>query len=161
MVDVSGSASSPHYSVTARPNCSLSPAGTLCAFSIIAMVTLAVSCGFALLGAWPILPFAGLELIVLWLCFRHVWRHAHDYERLTIDDDKVVVETHAPNRDSHVELNGYWARVVLECMPDGDCRRLALRSHGREIEFGRLLNSQERLDLARQLRLRLGAYRMT
>jgi uncharacterized membrane protein len=158
VVDVSGSTSSVHYSITARPNCSLSPAGTLCAFCIIAFVTLAVALAFTLLGAWPILPFAGLELLILWFCFRHIWRHAHDYERLTIDDHKVIVEKHDPTCDSHVELNGYWAAVVLEFMPDGDCRRLALRSHGKEIEFGRLLNSEEKLDLGRVLQSRLGPY---
>lgn len=158
MVDVSGSTSSVHYSITARPNCSLSPAGTLCAFFIIAFATLTIAIGFTLLGAWPILPFAGLELLILWLCFRHVWRHVHDYERLTIDDHMVIVEKHDLACDSHIELNGYWARVVMEVMPDGDCRRLALRSHGKEIEFGRLLNNEERLDLGRVLQSRLGPY---
>lgn len=156
MVDVCGTTSSVHYSITARPNCSLSAGGTLCVFSIVAAVTLAISFGFTLLGAWPVLPFASLELLILWLCFRHLWRHAHDYERLTLDDDKVILEKHDPKSDSHIELNSYWAQVVMDIMPDGDCRRLALRSHGREIEFGRLLNSEERLDLGRRLQLRLG-----
>ncbi|MGJ0535108.1 MAG: DUF2244 domain-containing protein [Methylocystis sp.] len=156
MVDVCGSTSSVHYSITARPNCSLSPAGTLCAFFIITFVTLTIASGFTLLGAWPVLPFAGIELLILWLCFRHIWRHVHDYERLTIDDHKVIVEKHDPKCDSHIELNGYWAQVVMEYMPDGECRRLALRSHGKEIEFGRLLNSEERLNLGRQLQSRLG-----
>jgi len=160
MVDVSGSASSVHYSITARPNCSLSPAGTLCAFFIIAFVTLTIASVFTFMGAWPIIPFASLELLVLWLCFRHIWRHAHDYERLTIDDHKVIVEKHDPECDSHIELNGHWARVVMEYMPDGDCRRLALRSHGKEIEFGKLLNNEERLDLGRKLQSRLGHYQI-
>lgn len=158
MVDVCGSTSSVHYSITARPNCSLSPAGTLCAFSIIAFISLAIALGFTLLGAWPVLPFAGIELAILWLCFRHIWRHAHDYERLIIDDDRVIVEKHDLKCDSHIELNGYWAQVVMEYLPDGDCRRLALRSQGKEIEFGRLLNSEQRLDLGRRLRSRLGHY---
>jgi len=156
MVDVSGSTSSAHYSVTARPNCSLSAASTLCVFSIIACITLAIALGFALLGAWLVLPFAGLELVVLWLCFHHVWRHVHDYERLVIDHDRVIVDTHDPRCDSHIELNSYWAQVVMEMLPDGECRRLVLRSHGKEIEFGRLLNGRERLDIGLNLKARLG-----
>lgn len=158
MLDVSDSTSSVHYSITARPNCSLSWGGTLCAFSIIALVTLLFACGFALIGAWPVLPFVAAELVAFSLCFLHVLRHARDFERLTIDDDKVVVETHTLDIDMHVELNGYWARVVLDCMPDGYCRRLALRSHGREVEFGRHLSSEERLALGGQLKLRLGGF---
>lgn len=158
MVDVSGSTSSVHYSIIARPNCSLSPAGTLCVFSSIAMLTLGSALGFALIGAWPVLPFAGAELIALYAGFHYFWRHAGDYERLSIDDDRVVVDTHEPGRDRHVELSGYWAQVVLDRMPDGYCRRLALRSHGREVEFGRLLNSEERLVVGRQLKSRLGSF---
>lgn len=156
MVDVSGTTSSAHYSITARPNCSLSAASTLCVFSIIAFVTLGISLSFALLGAWLVLPFAGIELVVLWLCFRHVWRHVHDFERLVIDNDKVIVDMHDPQSDCHIELNSYWAQVVMDMLPDGECRRLALRSHGKEIEFGRLLNSRERLDLGLNLKARLG-----
>lgn len=156
MVDVRGSASSEHYTITARPNCSLSPAGTLCVFSIIAFIILAVSCTFALFGAWPTLPFAGAELIALWLCFRHIGRHAGDFERLIIDDDQIILETHTLGHDSHVALNGCWAGIVMEYMPDGACRRLALRSHGKEIEFGHLLNGAERLDLGKLLQSRIG-----
>jgi uncharacterized membrane protein len=39
----------------------------------------------------------------------------------------------------------------------GDGSRLALRSHGRELEIGRYLNDEQRLDLARALRRRLHA----
>lgn len=158
MVDVSGSASSVHYSITGRPNRSLSSAGSLCVFFLIAVITLGIAFGFFLLGAWPILPFAGAELLALYFCLHVIWRHADDYERLTIDHDRVLVEKHAPGLDLQVELNGYWARVVMECMPDGYCRRLALRSHGKEIEFGSYLNSEERLDIGRLLKSRLGGY---
>lgn len=159
MVDISDVASSVHYSITARPNCSLSPADTLCVFSIIALITLIFSFGFVLIGAWPVLPFAGAELLALGYCFNHIWRHAGDFERLTIDDDKVIVETHEPGHDKRIELSGYWARLVLDCVPDGYCRRLALRSHGREVEFGHHMTSEERLSLALQLKPRLGGYK--
>lgn len=158
MVDISSAASSVHYSITARPNCSLSPAVTLCVFSIIALITMAFALSFVLIGAWLVLPFAGAEVLALGFCFYHVCRHSADFERLTIDSDKVVVETHEPGQDKRIELSGYWARVVLDCMPDGYCRRLALRSHGREVEFGRHLCSEERLNLARQLKSRLGGF---
>jgi uncharacterized membrane protein len=158
MVDVSGSASSLRYSITARPNCSLSPAGSFCVIASITLISLFVACGCALLGAWPVLPFAGAELLALVWCFHHVSRHAGDFERLSMDDDKVIVESHEPGRDKRVELSAYWARVVVDCMPDGGCRRLALRSHGREVEFGRHLGSEERLDLARQLKTRMGGF---
>ncbi len=158
MINISGVASSGHYTVIARPNCSLSPAATLVVFSIISFISLVISFIFLFMGAWPVLPFAGAELLALGYSFYHILLHSNDYESLSIEDDKVIVETHEPKHDVHIELSGYWSRVVLDCMPDGYCRRLALRSHGREVVFGRHMTSEERLDLACQLTPRLGGF---
>ena len=158
MLDISGAISSVHCSITARPNCSLTPKQTLLVFCIICLVTFLLALGFVIIGAWPILLFSSMELLAIGYCFYHTLRHASDYERLTIDDDKVVVETHEPGHDQRFELSGYWSRVVLDCLPNGYCRHLILRSHGREIEFGRYISSEERLDLARLLKPRLGGF---
>lgn len=158
MVDVCGTASSVHFSITARPNRALSPGSALCVFALVAVVTMLFALGCLLLGAWPVVPFAVVELMAFFLSFRYVWRHGGDYERLSMDDDKILLEMHEPGRDRHMELSGYWTMVLLDYMPDGHCRRLALRSHGREIEFGRFLNSDERLSLGRQLKSRVGGF---
>jgi uncharacterized membrane protein len=47
----------------------MSPAALLGALAALAAVTLAIGIGFALLGAWPILPFAGLEVLALAMAF--------------------------------------------------------------------------------------------
>lgn len=158
MVDIRGTTSPVHYSVTVRPNCSLSPAGTLRVFSVIVLISLSFSLVFVLIGAWPVLLFCGAELLALGYCFYHVLIHAGDYEQLTIDDDKVVIEIHELGHDRRVELSGYWTRMVLDCMPNGYCRWMGLRSSGREVEFGRRMTSEERLKLARQLKPILGGY---
>lgn len=58
--------------------CSISPAGLLGVFTALACVTLGIGAGFAALGAWPVLPFAGLEVLLLGGAFvlhaRHVAR---------------------------------------------------------------------------------------
>jgi uncharacterized membrane protein len=46
-------------------NCSLSPAGLGLIFLSLAAVVLAIGIGFAVIGAWPVLPFAGLEVLAL------------------------------------------------------------------------------------------------
>ena len=55
--------------MTRTRNCSISPAGLLCAFGVLAAVTLAIGIGFALMGAWLVLPFAGLEVLALAAAF--------------------------------------------------------------------------------------------
>lgn len=46
-------------------NCALSPAALAGALGLLAVVTLSIGIGFALMGAWLVLPFAGLEVLGL------------------------------------------------------------------------------------------------
>ena len=48
---------------------SISPAGFAGALALLAVVTLAIGAGFALVGAWLVLPFAGLEVLALGAAF--------------------------------------------------------------------------------------------
>lgn len=50
----------------ARPNHSLSVAGRKLLFVITAAVSSLVALAFSFFGAWPVIPFAGLELVFLW-----------------------------------------------------------------------------------------------
>ena len=47
----------------------MSPAGLLGVFAALAGVVLAIGVGFAIAGAWLILPFAGLEVLMLGMAF--------------------------------------------------------------------------------------------
>lgn len=158
MVDVSGTASSENYSITARPNNSLTPARVLCVVILISLATLAVAITCALLGAWPVLVFAFIELYIVYCCFNHYLRHAWDYEQLTINGDKVKVVKHELGHDLQVEISRYMANVVMDCDADGTCRRLSLVSHDREIEFGRHMSGDERMVLGRQLKPRFNGF---
>jgi len=61
----------------------MSPAGLLGAFAVLAAVTLAIGIGFALLGAWLVLPFAGLEVLALAVAFVvHVRRVGKELENV-------------------------------------------------------------------------------
>jgi len=47
----------------------MSPAGLAMAFAVLAALTLAIGVGFAWVGAWLVLPFAGLEVLMLGAAF--------------------------------------------------------------------------------------------
>ena len=48
-----------------KRNCSISPAALATVFALLATATLAIGVGFAAFGAWLVLPFAGLEVLLL------------------------------------------------------------------------------------------------
>jgi uncharacterized membrane protein len=142
--------------IVARPNKSLSATGMIKVVAIIASISLIIAIGFGLLGAWLVLPFAGLEVLALAYAFYYINCHASDYESITIDGDRLAVEKRSYKKTSQVVFNRYWARVLLRELPSGD-QSLLLRSHGKEVEFGRhFLNNEQRLALAQQLKARVG-----
>ena len=135
------------FSLVARRNNSLSASGRFRVFAFVFAVSIGIACAFAMFGAWLILPFAGLEMLVLYLAFREIGRHAGDYERIAIGRERVRVESRETGQLSHDELSRHWARVVAS----RDGRYLALRSHGRELAIGRHRSDEQRLELARAL----------
>jgi uncharacterized membrane protein len=139
----------------ARRNNSLSAGGRLFAFGSLAVVILAISLGFALNGAWLIFPFAGLDLVVLYLAFRYVERHAGDYECISVSDDRVVVERWKRGRILRQELNRYWIRVDYLAPRGPVGSRLTLRSRGADVEFGIHLTDEQRAEVARRLKEQL------
>ena len=142
------------YVSIVRRNNSLSSSGRLRVFGFLLVVSLGIASGFSLMfGAWPILPFAGIEMAVLFAAFRYIERHAADYERIAIRGALVSVEVQDGSNVMRREMNRYWSHVV--CAHDGS--RIALRSHGREVEVGRHLSEDRRLKLARELERELKA----
>lgn len=134
----------------ARRNNSLTSTGRLTVFAFLFVVSVGIASAFALLGAWPVLPFAGIEMLVLFLALRWIERRAADYERIAIAGDRVEIEICEAGRARSHELSRSWAQLVSRNGAD-----LALRSHGREIEIGRHLSDDQRLALARELRREL------
>lgn len=131
----------------------------LLVFGSLAVFTLLVAVGFALAGAWPVVPFAGFECVALFLAYRWLQRHEGDFESIVIDGDDLVVETRSGGKIEHARVSRYWAQVVVESLPDGK-KRAFLRSHGKSIEFGRLLGDQAKVLAAKQLRKEITGFKL-
>jgi uncharacterized membrane protein len=145
------------YSVTFKPNCSLTQSGKVKVVLLLTIIPCCIAIGFSLLGAWLVLPFVGLEIFALGYAFYHVNSHESDYESISIDGDSLLVERCTGEVVSQYQLNPYWASVVRHEQPNGELR-LGLLSHGKEIEVGRYLTRKQRESLAEQLQKRTGTF---
>lgn len=139
--------------IVVRPNQSLSWRGNVVFFAMIGTVAMSVAGGFAWLGFWPILPFAGLELAALGWALYHCARRGQWREVISIDADQVEVAAGRTRPERRWSANRHWTRVVLEPgRHRGHPTRLLLRSAGRAVEVGAFLTEEERLRLAGLLR---------
>jgi uncharacterized membrane protein len=145
------------YSVTFKPNCSLSTSGKQKVVLLLAVIPCCIAIGFSLIGAWMVLPFAGLEIFALGYAFYYVNSHDSDYESISIDGDSLKIERSVGQVVRQYELNPYWVKLVRHEQPNGTLR-LGLVSQGKEIEVGRYLTTEQREKLAVQLQKRIGTF---
>ena len=61
-------------------------------FSSLAFICLAIGVFFLIMGAALILPFAGLEVIIVFICFYISFRWSHQKEIIYISNDKIKLE---------------------------------------------------------------------
>ena len=138
--------------IVIRPNQSLSPRGNRLFFLLMAAVSLAIAGAFAHLGFWMILPFAGLELLLLGLALGLCCRRAGWREVVRIAEHTVEVRIFRHPLQQCWRSARAWTRVRLEpgataAMPS----RLSLQQHGRGPAIGACLTNPERARLARTL----------
>ena len=140
------------FTFVARRNNSISSGGRSLVLGSLAAVLLAISLGFALNGAWLIFPFAGLDILVVFLAFRYVEQRAGDYECIAFQGENVVIDTRREGKTERFEFNRYWVQVTLVEANGEERGRLLLRSHGKEVTFGVHLTSEQRAVMARRLK---------
>lgn len=142
-----------------RPNCSLPWRDVVRFYLGMVVVSLGIAIAFALKGAWLILPFAGLEMLVLGIALYTVSRRASDWQEISISGDRISITGRNTGPEQAQTFQRAWARVVLEAAPvRGHPSRLSIRSHGRSVEVGRCLNEEEKRHLAEQLQRAVQSY---
>jgi uncharacterized membrane protein len=132
-----------------QPNHSISWSDTVLIYIGILAVSVIVAGGFALLGLWMVLPFAGLEMILIAVVLYRCALRARFYEIIAIDDDHIWIERSCNRPGQPVSFQRYWARVQLVPPPRrNEASRLFVSSHGRREEIGTWLNEEEKKELA-------------
>ena len=147
----------PEYCVLARRNDSLGSRGRRRLFAALCVVSLGLALGFAAFGAWLVLPYSALEMVVLYLAFLWIERHSADWERVSVCGDRVLVERESAGVLTRRELNRYWTRVEIADEGFGRAPRLSLRFAGQRVPFGADLEAAARGTIARDLRRVLAA----
>jgi uncharacterized membrane protein len=139
------------------PNCSLTVRGARLLFAAACIVPGGIAGFLALKGFWPILPFAGLEIVGLgWALYVCLERRFHS-QTITVTDADVSIDTRNRERCEHVVFPRHWAQVKLR-RPAAQLHpsRLTIESHGHRCELGSFLTEEERRGLALRLQRVIG-----
>lgn len=137
------------------PNASLSARQAWLFMGLTTAVGLGIAVGMTLLGFWPVLPFAGLELSALGVAvYVSVRRNAYR-EVLVFEPERLRIEFGVVGRGvgTVVELSRQSTRALLEAGPNRHApTRLVLSCAGQRVRIGSCLTDAERERLAVRLK---------
>ena len=144
-----------YYSAVLRPHRSLRQRTTTIVVLVVAAFWFGIGLAFIAAGAWPVLPFLGLEVVLLFLFFRLNERAGNVSEAINLTASALTVRRIDPwGKHSLVSFPPHWLQVNLEPAPAGhnSDNRLELRSHGRSVTIASFLPPHEREAVAVALR---------
>ena len=128
-----------------QPNLSLSWKTNLHLFIFIFLVTSVVAAYFISKGGWLVLPFSGLELIMIGTSWYMFFRHYSGCEVIHFTENKIVIERGKTSAEKSWEYQRHWSKFYIEKKGFFDIPRIRIKSHGKEIELGSFLGYDEKL----------------
>ncbi len=158
---VTSTRSSNKLMIVAKPNQSASWRSNLYVLLALAVPSLGAAIGFTFLGAWPILPFAGLELLALGSALYYVnWKLQYRHV-ITVSEDSIRIDKghYHPRQSWQFSRQRTGLTVVPEKHP-WDSPELAVHDRQQSVSVGEFLNREEALALLALLRkeIRIDSY---
>jgi uncharacterized membrane protein len=139
----------PLLDLTLRPHRSLSPAGFAWLMGLLCAVSFAAGFVFFLVGAWPVVGFLGIDVLLVWMAFRASYARGRQHERIVLFDDRLEIErVDSQGRRATESWQTYWLEVDLAARA-GQAHAVRLSSHGKSTWLGGFLPIEEREPVAR------------
>jgi uncharacterized membrane protein len=140
------------FSALLTPHRSLNRTGFLVLMGFLSVVSFATGIAFLLMGAWPVLGFLGLDVLVIYWAFRVNFRRAAATEEITVTPSELRVRR--VNHRGHVVewvLNPLWVQLDQKVHAEFGIERLYLVSRGRRVSIGNFLGADEKASFAKAL----------
>ena len=145
---VSSNRTASRLMIVARPDQSATWRDNLLVLLALAVPSLGAGIGFALAGAWPILPLAGLEMLALGSALYYVnWKLQYRHV-ITVSADSVRVDKgyYAPRDTWQFPRQSAGLTIVPGSPAQGP--GLCLHDRDHSVSLGEFLNAEERLQLS-------------
>lgn len=147
--DQSDAAEEVLFAAEIRPHRSLTPRGFRRLMVATAVLSALVSLPFFIVGAWPVVGFFGLDVLLLWLAFRWSYHTARAREEVAVTPLQVFVRKISHWGDvSEWRFNPLWVRLTSESDEDYGMTRLAITERSRSLDVAGFLSPPERAEFA-------------
>ena len=140
------------FSARLTPHRSLNRTGFLVLMTFIGAVSFVAGIAFLLMGAWPVLGFFGLDVLVIYWAFRINFRSADATEDIVVTPSELRVRR-VSHRGRLIEwsFNPLWVQLEQTGDPEFGIEHLYLVSRGRRVSVGHFLGPDEKASFAKAL----------
>jgi uncharacterized membrane protein len=140
------------FSATLTPHRSLGRVGFLVLMLLFGGVSFVTGMLFLVIGAWPVLGFFGLDVLLLYLAFRLNYWQAKAYEEVTVTPSMLKVRkvSHLGRAREWV-LNPLWVQLDKVELEEFGIDRLFLVSRGKKLAIATFLGPDEKAGFAKEL----------
>ncbi len=147
------------WRATLTPHRSLTSRGFAILMGAIVGANLAGGLFFLIIGAWPVVGFLGIDVLLVWLAFRSNYANGRQAERIEITAHELVLEKLWERRPRlEQRFARRWVRVELEIDAERELiGPLYLRFQGQRTQIASFLGGEERQAFARALKAALAS----
>jgi uncharacterized membrane protein len=145
------------FSAIITPHRSLNRTGFLIVMMLVGGFSFIAGMVFFLLGAWPVVGFLGLDVLLVYWAFKANYRAAAAHEEVTVTPSELRVRR-VSHRGKVAEwtLNPLWTQLVRDVHEDFGLQHLYLVSRGRKLPVAGYLSPPERESFAAALSAAIG-----
>jgi uncharacterized membrane protein len=145
---VSSNRTATRLMIIARPNQSATWNANLLLLLALAIPVFSIAIFFAVLGAWLILPFAGVELLALAAAlYRVSWKQQYRHV-ITVSDDDVCIDKGYHTPLQHWQFARQNAGLTITVQPHpSDSPELCVHDRHESVTLGEFLNREDSLKL--------------
>jgi uncharacterized membrane protein len=148
------------FSAVLTPHRSLGRTGFVVLMCLIGGISFVAGLVFFIAGAWPVMGFFGLDVLLIYVAFKVSYRSAAAYEQVTMTASALTVrKVSHRGRVAEWTLNPVWVRLQREGHAEFGLQRLFLVSHGRRLPIATFLGPNEKATFADALSAALGEAR--
>jgi uncharacterized membrane protein len=139
----------PLFAATLTPNHSLSRAGLRYVIALAAVLATIPGLAFVSMGAWPIVAFLGLDVVLIWWALAASMRDGKRLETVTLWPDKLELKrVSARGAAELLRFNPYFVKLVIDRDFNERTTALHLRTRDEDVEIGSFLNGEEKATFA-------------
>jgi len=138
------------------PHRSLGRLGFLIVMGTLGTSSFLAGLFFLSIGAWPVVGFFGLDLLIVYLAFRMNYTAARAHEEVSVSRITLQIRQVAPSGRTRLhEFNPFWTRFSVARHAEIGITSMRVEGEGKAVTIGSFLNPDDRESFASAFQMAL------